>query len=180
MKTSRVILPSLVLLCLFSSQAVAAPELTPLAADAFKSQLKKGDFKATVLNLWAPWCDPCRDEMPELIRLRKDRLAKGASFRLVLLTGDQDTDLKEAGDFLGEKGVDFPVYKLSESPLDFMKTFMPAWPTQVPTTLLFDQEGRLTAKWIGRIKIKDVERKVDEILRRNPVKRAKMPPQPKA
>lgn len=172
MKIHRLILPLLASLCLIS-QALAAPELTPLAASDFKSQLANGDVKATLLNLWAPWCGSCRDEMPDLVKLRKELLAKKASFRLVLLTGDSDTDLKEAAAFLAEKGVDFPSYRLTESPLDFMKAFYPAWPAQVPTTLLFDQDGKLVAKWFGRIKIKDVERKLDELQRLNRDKRVK-------
>ena len=65
--------------------APAAPPTVPAAVRDVKLQtldggsLKLSDFadKVVVLNLWATWCNPCRQEMPELVKMSNDYKARG-------------------------------------------------------------------------------------------------------
>lgn len=120
---------------------------------------KTNSNSAIVFNLWASWCEPCKLELPELVEIRKNY----KNLELILLTGDVDSDLKEASDILKKVGVDFPTYKLTESPDQFMKNFIDNWSSVVPTTIVFDKTGRKIATWVGRVKKKDLEEKLKKL-----------------
>ena len=68
--------------------------------------LNLGDYRGRVLvlNVWATWCAPCREEMPSLQRL-SERFPSGR-FAVVGLTVDEDTNL--AREFLLKYGIRFP------------------------------------------------------------------------
>jgi thiol-disulfide isomerase/thioredoxin len=133
-------------------------KIIPLTAKAMQTKLASQKDKGVVLNLWATWCEPCKAEMPELIKFQQEHKKDGLD--LILLTGDAESDQKEVEDFLVHLKVDFPIYRLAEDPEAFMKNFVNNWPAQVPTTLLFGPDGRLKAQWFGRVKIKDLESKI--------------------
>lgn len=121
--------------------------------------LKKSGVQNTIVNLWATWCAPCKEEMPELIALRKKLASKGT--QLILISADSPESEKEARSFLSEMNVDFTTYRLSESPDAFMKPFLNHWPAVLPTTLAFDKNGKRIGYWMGRISIKDLEKRLN-------------------
>ena len=141
-----------------SAAASPTPTLAPLSAKELTAKLAKASGP-TIVNLWATWCGPCKEEMPELIQAHKEH----PGTTLMLITGDTDTDLKEAAAHLAGLHVDFPVYRLSEAPDAFMAPFIKDWPAVVPTTILFDGAGKKAQVWIGRVKKKDLEKKLDEL-----------------
>lgn len=81
------------------------PKLDLPALDGPPLQL--GDFRGRVLvlNVWATWCAPCREEMPSLQRL-SDRFPSGR-LAVVGLTVDEDTNL--AREFLLKYGIRFQI-----------------------------------------------------------------------
>lgn len=91
-----------------------------------------------VLNFWAEWCDPCRDEIPEL-----NALADSGEIRVVGMDFDdsQGDDLKRK---IKELGITFPV--INESPL----TALNSKPPQVlPATYLINPKGELVKTLFG-------------------------------
>ncbi|RIA44536.1 thiol-disulfide isomerase/thioredoxin [Hephaestia caeni] len=93
------------------------------------------DFKGTpvLLNLWATWCAPCVAELPTL-----DALAVQKGAALHVLTVSQDIEGKaKAAPFLKQKGIThLPAY--TDPKLEFSL----AYQANLPTTILFDAEGR--------------------------------------
>lgn len=138
--------------------------LVPLTAAELNAKIKSADAKVTIVNLWATWCAPCKEEMPELVDLQKRFGPKGAE--LVLVSGDSKDDLKKAEAFLEQTGVKFQSYHLAEAPDQFMKEFEANWPAVVPTTMAFDMNGRRIGYWIGRVPVKELEAKVEGALAR--------------
>jgi thiol-disulfide isomerase/thioredoxin len=143
--------------------AYAVPTLSAISAKELTAKVSKSGHP-TIVNLWATWCGPCKEEMPELIEVR----AEHPGVELMLITGDTETDLKEAAEFLAKLGVEFPVYRLSEAPDVFMAPFIKDWAAVVPTTILFDAEGKRAQTFIGRVKKKDLEKKLGELARIKP------------
>lgn len=118
----------------------AAPSfrLTSLDGTVVASQ----DFAGKVLlvNFWATWCGPCKEEMPALARLSRQLDPQRA--RLVTIT----TDLQREGiaQFFSELNVQLPV--LFDEDHDVSRAFMVRG---LPTTVVIDPTGTVVARAVG-------------------------------
>jgi thiol-disulfide isomerase/thioredoxin len=98
--------------------------------------------KVVVLNFWATWCDPCREEMPSMQRLQ-DKLA-GKPF--AILAVDYGEGAPRVSDFLKTVPVRFTVL------LDRDTSAATAWKVKVlPTTLVIDPEQKVHFVAVGDI-----------------------------
>jgi thiol-disulfide isomerase/thioredoxin len=115
----------------------------PLALrDLQGKEHKLADYhgKVVVLNFWATWCDPCREEMPSMQRLQ-DKLA-GRPF--AILAVDYGEGAPRINDFLKKVPVRFTVL------LDRDTSAATAWRVKVlPTTLVLDPELRIRYSVVG-------------------------------
>jgi thiol-disulfide isomerase/thioredoxin len=102
------------------------------------------DYRGQVLlvNFWATWCEPCKDEMPSLQRL-KERLA---SLPLAVLTVNFGESSQKAGEFARQMGLDLPVL------LDPGQQAARAWRVRLlPTSYLVDADGRVRYSIVGEL-----------------------------
>jgi len=117
----------------------------PLALRDLKGKEHKlADYrgKVVVLNFWATWCDPCREEMPSMQRLQ-DKLA-GKPF--AILAVDYGEGAPRVSDFLKTVPVRFTVL------LDRDTSAATAWKVKVlPTTLVIDPEQKVRFVAVGDI-----------------------------
>jgi len=107
-------------------------------------RLTLADFKGKVilLNLWATWCAPCRKEMPHLDQLQKE--LGSDQFEVVALSVDRGSPEKSKA-FLAEVGVSS--LKFYHDPA--AKAGFALMAIGMPTTLLFDREGREIGRLVG-------------------------------
>lgn len=130
---------------------IAAPGLTviePIAAPALHlpdrlskpSSLQALRGKVVLVNFWATYCKPCREEIPSLDRVRQRLAAKG--FEVI---GVDVADAPEAVTrYLATNPVSFPIL------FDPDASTMIAWKAVgLPASFLIDRQGRLRAKVIG-------------------------------
>jgi peroxiredoxin len=116
------------------SVSAPAPDFTlrTLAGSNMRLQEQRG--KVVMINFWATWCGPCRQEMPHLNKLHE----KYAKSGFVLMGVNVDDDVRNAADLAGKLGVKFPVL------LDTEKTVSRNYDmSTMPSTLLIDREGRV-------------------------------------
>ncbi len=117
----------------------AAPfELTSLDGKLVTSSELAG--KVVLINFWATWCGPCKDEMPSLARLQKQ--LDPAQFVLLTVT----TDLQRQGitQFLSQLGVSLPV--LFDEDQEVSRAFMVRG---LPTTVVIARDGSLVGRAVG-------------------------------
>lgn len=116
-----------------------APEPLPDVAfvDGTGAPMSLKDFRGRtiLLNLWATWCAPCREEMPSLDRLQQE--LGSDTFEVVALAVDR-TGLEAARKFLDEIGV--KALKLYADPTTRAGSALRA--IGMPTTILIDAQGR--------------------------------------
>ena len=98
--------------------------------------------KVVLLNIWATWCHPCREEMPTLDKL--EATLGGADFEVVAVNIDKGGDAK-AKAFLQETGVTH--LALYTDPT--AKLFGALKAVGMPTTLLIDREGHEIGRLVG-------------------------------
>lgn len=155
MKRSRT--PGALLLCLAgAAAAVVATAATPppsppalqLASPAeLRRVIADTDAAVVVVNVWATWCVPCREEFPALLRLRETYRPRGVS--LLLVSGDFPSHRKEAVAFLAAAGVTFPTYIKTGKDMELIDTLHPEWSGALPATFLYDDAGALLEWWEG-------------------------------
>ena len=142
---------SLALLAACCAASAAGGELKPWSGGATPSlalrdlqgkEHKLADYrgKVVVLNFWATWCDPCREEMPSMQRLQ-DKLA-GKPFAILAI--DYGEGAPRVNDFLKKVPVRFTVL------LDRDTSAATAWKVKVlPTTLVLDPQQRIRYSVVG-------------------------------
>lgn len=122
---------------------VPAPELKlPGGEGAPEVALSTMRGKWVLLNFWATWCAPCRDEMPSMEML--NRRFERDQLPIELVAVSVDDDWKQVNRFFGATQPTFTVL------WDREKQTSNAYGTRkFPETYLIDPEGRIAAKFIG-------------------------------
>jgi thiol-disulfide isomerase/thioredoxin len=139
---------------------VNSPLFVDVKAQDVLAEIKKSKF--TLVNIWATWCEPCREEFPVLVDLRKLYIAKGVQFLFV--SADFTTQKNEALEFLQAHGVDFKSYHKSEEDAGFINALYPDWTGAIPATLIFDEHARLLKQWQGAATREEFESALHEVL----------------
>jgi thiol-disulfide isomerase/thioredoxin len=112
--------------------------------------------KVVLVNLWATWCPPCREEMPALERLYRELAPRG----FVVLGIDQGESATAAAQFGRKLGVTFPLL------LDDAQQYGRAYAAQgLPTTIVVDRGGRIVKGIDGALTLAQMRAIVTPILR---------------
>lgn len=120
----------------------AVPEIRFKDGDGRPLNLADFRGKVVLLNIWATWCGPCREEMPTLDRLQAK--LGGPDFQVVALSIDR-AGLGVVSEFYDEIGIKHLAKYIDESG----KASRQLNAVGLPTTLLIDREGREIARHVG-------------------------------
>lgn len=137
-------------------------EVRPATAEELLQIIAASDSSAVLMNVWATWCIPCREEFPDLLQVFRDYRDRG--LRLVLVSGDHRSQLSEVVSFLEEHGVDFPTYIKEGKDMEFIDGLNPEWSGALPATFVYDGEGGLRSFWEGKASYETFEARVLEVL----------------
>jgi thiol-disulfide isomerase/thioredoxin len=131
---------------------------------AILAAVKAPGAAAVLVNVWASWCEPCREEMPDLIRFYRDHRAQG--LRLVLISADDDDQRAEVTRILGALGFDGPAFIKHGNDMTFIDALDPRWKGALPATFLFDGRGARSRSWLGAVTYDDLRARVSGLLRK--------------
>jgi thiol-disulfide isomerase/thioredoxin len=145
-----------------SPRTVARPAVERVTAAGLHGVVRAAAGRVVLVNVWATWCDPCRQEFPDLLRLR--RALAGRGLDLVLVSADFDSRLPRVRSFLAAQGVDFTTYLKDESDTAFIDGLDPAWSGSLPATLVYDRSGALRDFWEGPATYETLLGKVSKLL----------------
>jgi thiol-disulfide isomerase/thioredoxin len=115
-----------------------ATDLAFLGPDGQPRKLSEMKGRVLLLNLWATWCVPCREEMPALDRLQTE--AGGPDFEVLTLNIDT-TRLEKRQQFLSEIGVKSLKFYADPSADVFQTLKRAGKVVGLPTTILIDADG---------------------------------------
>jgi peroxiredoxin len=140
------------ILLLFYSTVMAAELLTAIPAKpkapSFKLENMDGEIitldqykgRPVIINFWATWCPPCREELPSMNRAWEK--IKNEDIAMVAINVGEDEDTIFA--FMGDYPINFDLL------LDTTGEIIGQWPIKgLPTTFVLDAEGRLVYRAIG-------------------------------
>lgn len=146
--------------------AASKPEVTLVTDDAIVQALADAKGKVLVVNVWATFCIPCMEEMPELATFYRERDAEHVAFLSI------DTDPVFTLDdvvkpFVQEKAIPFPVHVWNDLPPDQLIAALgvkdTGWDGELPATFVFGPDGSLKKHWLERVHLHDLSAAVAEI-----------------
>lgn len=148
----------LLLFCVAPSYAKRAPalELKDLQGHAQKLSALRGQI--VVLNFWATWCGPCRDELPRLSKLAQEY--NGKNVRFLAISIDQAKDRSKIQPALEKANVTLETWVGADT--DTLGSF--ALGDIVPGTAILDERGEIVARIMGEAREEDVRSAVDWLL----------------
>ena len=119
--------------------------------------------KPLLINFWATWCDPCREEFPDLVKL--DAEYKGKIDFITITLDDLVEINRDVPKFLIEMKAEMPAYLLKAEDDDaaialVSKNFVGA----LPFTILYKHDGSESYFRQGKVKIETVRSEIDKLL----------------
>jgi cytochrome c biogenesis protein CcmG, thiol:disulfide interchange protein DsbE len=134
----------------------AAPELS--LQDLAGNSVSLHDFigQVVLVNLWATWCPPCKEELPALQAFYENHKSDG--FALVGI--DQEETLEVVKPFVTDFGLTFPIW-LDENYLAQRKFNT----MSLPSSYLIDRAGRVRLAWLGGVSEEFLEKYVTKIIK---------------
>ena len=106
------------------------------------------ESQLSVLNFWATWCEPCKEEMPSLNRLQVNKKVKNLKVYPINISKES---LTKVNSFFAELGID-NLEPYFDNPSTLAKTFSLRG---IPTTILLNSKGEEFARIIGSINFDD-------------------------
>ena len=125
------------------AQPAGEPDIAFTGPDGKPMKLADLKGQVVVVNFWATWCGPCKEEMPSLAKLAKDYADKG--LKVVPISVDRLEDGAAAKDFLKTHG-GLQFYNDPEYRVVFGLT---PRPDGIPTTVIYDKTGKEQARLSG-------------------------------
>ena len=150
--------------------AASARDIRQIDLDGLKKLLQRADkdTRPLLVNFWATWCDPCREEFPDLVKIDEDYGAKNLNF--VAISLDEVSEINtEVPKFLKEMKATMPVVLLNvPDPEPAIKAVDATWTGQLPATFLYDKDGKVVFRHFGRIKPEELRAAIDKAVSSRP------------
>jgi peroxiredoxin len=138
-----------------------APDFTFRTLDGRERKLSLYRGKVLVLDFWASWCPPCRDEIPVLADLARTYAGQGVEI-VGLSLEDPERDRETVRAFLEKYKVP---YTIGFAPNEMFAAFAGEGDVPIPQTFIFDRDGLLREHLIGFDPVGDA-RKLKETVAR--------------
>lgn len=177
MRLSRAIIPIALCIMLLSFAAPAqkrkgraakphkpATVVAPIDTEALKGLLTQAREGPLLVNFWATFCDPCRDEFPDLVKIDKEYRPRSLEFVTVSLDdmGDIKTSVPK---FLDSMKATMPAYLLNASdPEPAINLVDLNWRGDLPATYLYNEKGEVVYKHIGRVNTAELREAIEKVV----------------
>jgi len=152
----RTLLPLISYLVLFLTGSAHAAAAEFSATDLVGKEHKLSDYagKMVVLNYWATWCPPCREELPVLAIFHEEHQDKDA---VVLGVASEKTSVEKLSEFVDEQMLDYPVFLMApaaNTPFGLLRG--------LPTSFIISPDGKQVKTHLGPLTQKQLETYLQE------------------
>lgn len=157
---------AIVAVLFLSSLALApVPRLEgELDAAGVKQAVARERGHVVLLNFWATWCVPCREEFPELSKLQTRHQTAG--LRVIGVSTDFPKERAAVEKFLVQRRPSFPSYlkKSGGDDEDFIDAVDSSWGGELPFSVLYDRAGRKVRVYSGSLPLRAAEKEIRKLL----------------
>ncbi|MBP1637001.1 MAG: thioredoxin [Acidobacteria bacterium] len=131
----------------------AAREVRVTDLPALERAIEGYRGQALLVNFWASWCEPCLDELPELVQVAGEFRRRGVvvltvSYDLLTGGGPREDVVRDVEAFVAEQRMDLPVFIYDGPDQEINRRF--GLPEAVPVTIAIDKTGKVVDRHVGR------------------------------
>ncbi|BCG48593.1 Thiol:disulfide oxidoreductase related to ResA [Citrifermentans bremense] len=126
-----------------AQEGAAAPDFTLQDLSGKQVQLSSLKGKVVLVNFWATWCPPCREEIPSMVKL--NQVMQGKNFQMLAISVDEGGK-QAVQEFFRQNGVSLPA--LFDTDGSVSRRY---GTTGVPETFIVDGKGIIRKKVIGGV-----------------------------
>lgn len=143
--------------------ASTGPKVTQIDIDGLKALLKpKG--KPVLINFWATWCDPCREEFPDLVKI--DTKYRGKIDTITISLDDVEDIATTVPKFLREVNAEMPAYLLRTTDESAAISLVAKdWSGSLPMTVIIDTQGSTAYQKSGKFKPEVLTAEIEKVLK---------------
>lgn len=133
-----------------------APELTLMDTEGASRSLADYRGQVVLVNLWATWCPPCKEEMPAL-QAFYDKYREQGFVVIAINDGDPTADVLQ---FVKDYQLTFPVW------LDptYIATEQAFKTLSLPSSFVIDRTGTIQLQWVGGVSLRALEQHVSPLI----------------
>ena len=119
-----------------------SPDFELMTLDGEKMSLSSLEGKKVILNFWATWCPPCREEMPDMQKIHNDYEGEVVVAAVNLTSSEKNIDSVKR--FVDELGLSFPVLLDEDGKINKQFEVL-----SYPTSYIVNEDGVITTKFAG-------------------------------
>jgi thiol-disulfide isomerase/thioredoxin len=129
----------------------------------FEKILKTYKDKIVLVNVWATWCKPCREEFPDLLKLQESY--KGKDVQIVSISADYPDEIEsKILPFLEQFKLNFPIYVQDFPKQDAFINYMnKTWSGALPATFIYDKNGKQKIFFIGKKDVSAFRKEIEKV-----------------
>ena len=136
-----------------------------LDAAGLKQTIASQKGRVVLVNFWATWCVPCREEFPELSKLQTRHRAAG--LQVIGVSTDFAKQRPEVEKFLAQQRPSFANYwKKSGGDEAFINAVDRGWGGELPFSALYDRSGKKVRVYSGSLPLAAAENEIRKLLSR--------------
>ena len=150
-----------------SSDSTAGPRVELLDKQGYEHLVAAKTGKVLVVNMWATWCEPCREEFPDLVRFDREMSPRGVE--LISLSLDLTADIEsKVIPFLKEQEATFSAFvKKAGGDDEFINSIDRAWSGALPATFIYDTSGKLNRSILTTTSFEELVEAVEPLLKKD-------------
>jgi len=133
-------------------------------AKGLAQRVARESGRVVLVNFWATWCVPCREEFPELSRLQAKYGPRG--LQVLGVSTDFASQMPAVEKFLAEQKPRFPNYRKKSGGDDqqFIDAVETSWRGELPFSVLFARDGKKARALSGKHTYREYEREILKLL----------------
>ena len=142
----------------------ACDPLQPIATRATPADIQRAiadaaDAPLAMVHVWATWCDPCREEFPDVVKV----IERFPALEVILVSADDPAETAAVEAFLSAHAS--PAGSLVSTDLNeaFISALSPNWAGALPATFFF-ANGTLAREWEGKRTFEDYAKTIESLL----------------
>jgi thiol-disulfide isomerase/thioredoxin len=114
--------------------------------------------KLRVINFWATWCPPCREELPALVELQKQYVPKNVQFLGIAID-----DAEPVTEFLSKMAINYPMLIAGQGGIELAYS-LGNFASAIPFTIIVDKENNVVFHHSGELSKAQLQEAIDKLL----------------